>query len=171
MKPARRIAFLVSAIASVLLASASQSHAKQDYINYGVGIFDVTDGYHQTGELRLEYKASDQWYGIGYQVGLNMSSRESTYWFAGFNYDWTIWNGLFVSPNVSIGYYDQGDGKDLGGPREFRSAIDLGWEFENAHRLSFTLSHISNARLYDKNPGQETIAVVYSLPITPFWKK
>ena len=60
---------------------------------------------------------------------------------------------FILSPSFGPGYYDQGNGKDLGHELEFKSQIDLGLNIGKSSNLSFGYSHLSNASLGDKNPG------------------
>ena len=48
---------------------------------------------------------------------------------------------------------------------EFRSQVELGYQFENQSRLSLAFSHISNAELGDDNPGTEVLNLYYHLPL------
>ena len=59
-----------------------------------------------------------------------------------------------------------GDGKDLGNPLEFRSGITFSVRLSDYSRLGITFHHISNAGLNERNPGEESILVLYSVPIT-----
>lgn len=54
---------------------------------------------------------------------------------------------------------------DLGGPFEFRLALDVAYEFESRSRLGLRLSHLSSACIYDRNPGAEELLLVYSFAI------
>jgi hypothetical protein len=47
---------------------------------------------------------------------------------------------------------------------QFRSSIALSYEFAHKARLGLSFAHISNAGIYDDNPGAEEIYVFYSLP-------
>ena len=48
---------------------------------------------------------------------------------------------------------------------EFRSGIEVAWRFDNRSRLGVEFTHISNAGIYDRNPGTETLTVNYSIPL------
>ncbi|MBO6784517.1 MAG: acyloxyacyl hydrolase, partial [Alphaproteobacteria bacterium] len=61
--------------------------------------------------------------------------------------------------------YADGNGKDLGHTIEFRSQLEIGYRFDDRSRLSFAVSHISNASLGDSNPGTEIATIYYHIPI------
>jgi hypothetical protein len=70
-----------------------------------------------------------------------------------------------LTPSFAAGYYDNGDGVDLGHEVEFRSSIELSYRFDNRTRLGVSFYHLSNASIGDTNPGTEVLSVVYSIPL------
>lgn len=65
--------------------------------------------------------------------------------------------GAYFQGSVIPGLYAQGDGNDLGGPVEFRSGVEIGYEARSGIRYGLSFDHRSNAGLYDDNPGLETL--------------
>ena len=60
------------------------------------------------------------------------------------------------------GYYEKGNGKDLGSILEFKSEIKVGLDiFENS-KLSYSYSHISNNDWGDTNPGTDNQQITFS---------
>jgi lipid A 3-O-deacylase len=76
---------------------------------------------------------------------------------------------VVLSPEIAVGGYSQGDSLDLGGVLEFRETVDLSYRFDNGSRLGVRLAHISNAGVYDENPGAEEAYVIYSMPLGPLF--
>ena len=62
-------------------------------------------------------------------------------------------NSTTFSPSFAIGYYDEGDGKDLGHEIEFKTQIQILFGISSNSELGISYNHISNASLGDKNPG------------------
>ena len=48
---------------------------------------------------------------------------------------------------------------------EFLSQLELGYLFDNNHRIGIAGGHISNAGLGDRNPGTEILNVYYHIPV------
>lgn len=67
-----------------------------------------------------------------------------------------------VVPFTGVGVYEEGDGKDLGGPVEFRSGIEVSYRVGRRWWLGAALYHLSNAVLYDENPGEESLVAMLS---------
>jgi lipid A 3-O-deacylase len=84
---------------------------------------------------------------------------------AGVGYDVTLGRRWVVTPTFAPGYYRKGNGKDLGYPLEFRSQLELGYQFGSGYRFSIAISHVSNAGLGQGNPGQESLTLVWELPL------
>ena len=60
---------------------------------------------------------------------------------------------LNLTPSFAPGYYDSGNGKDLGHELEFKSEVQLSLELPKDSQIGFSYNHLSNASLGDKNPG------------------
>jgi lipid A 3-O-deacylase len=71
---------------------------------------------------------------------------------------------LFVKLHAMTGLYEQGSGVDLGGPIEFRSGVEIGYQVKSGVRMSLSVDHRSNAGIYDVNPGLETVQIRVSIP-------
>ncbi|SFR39195.1 Lipid A 3-O-deacylase (PagL) [Yoonia tamlensis] len=72
---------------------------------------------------------------------------------------------FFVETSLMPGYYDAGDGPDLGGNLHFRSAFGIGYAFDNGATISVHYDHRSNGDTQDLNPGLETIALRYAIAL------
>ncbi|WP_458790489.1 acyloxyacyl hydrolase [Yoonia sp. MH D7] len=71
---------------------------------------------------------------------------------------------LFVEASLMPGYFKRGDGPDIGGALQFRSALGLGYEFSNGVTLLAAYDHRSNADTQKLNPGLETISLRIAVP-------
>ena len=60
---------------------------------------------------------------------------------------------LKITPSFAPGYYEKGDGKDLGMALEFQSKIKISFDFFKDTKISYSYSHISNNDWGTKNPG------------------
>ncbi len=90
------------------------------------------------------------------------------YAYVGFGLDFHLGRRLTVQPNWAAGVYDQGrEGRDLGGPVEFRSALDVSFEIGERSAAGLSFYHLSNAGIYDRNPGSESLVLTYAF--APRW--
>lgn len=169
-----RTLFLAAAAALVSnSALACDGHCQNnstDYLQVGAGYFDVLDGDETAATLNLEYHYKDIYYGLRPIVGLMGTSDSAVYGYAGARWDVELGSGFIVAPSFAAGGYTHGDeDSDLGYGLEFRSGIELAYQFTDASRAAVSFSHISNASLGNRNPGTEILQASYALPLNSSW--
>jgi lipid A 3-O-deacylase len=152
-------------VSSTALATTAMAEETQDYIAVSVAQFDVNDD-DDAAELRLEYRGGqDLMWGFSSIAGAMATSDEAIHVFAGVALDFDMGHHFRITPSFAPGYYHDGDGKDLGYGLEFRSQLEISYQFDNQSRLGVSLNHISNAGLGDRNPGTESLALTYAWPL------
>ena len=85
-------------------------------------------------------------------TGLLFTSDNAAYIYTGVQAQYSI-GALNIIPSFTPGFYNQGDGKDLGHAIEFKSEIQLSLDLPRDSQFGFSYNHLSNASLGDKNPG------------------
>lgn len=160
--------FSVLALAA-LFVSASSAFAAEgrnvEHLAVGAGAFSVLDSDNVTAQFSGEYRGQRLWEGLRPVVGVSVDVEGGVYGYGGANYDVELSDSWMLSPNFMVGAYHQGDSKDLGHALEFRSGIELDYTLSNDARIGAAFNHISNASLGDKNPGSESLMLVYSHPV------
>lgn len=162
------------------LFAAAIHAAPPDWISFAGGIYDFLRPNRMTAEIEIEYKFHLRWLTAPFQflefvplVGVMANAQGSGYLYGGLNFDLLFFNHLVLAPGFAAGYYWRGSGRNLGYPLEFRSGVELGWQFSDFRRLGVHFYHLSNASLGKRNPGEESIVFYYDIPITkwfPFTK-
>lgn len=161
---------LIAATSVVALLAVASPAIAQEMVNVNIGSYDVFDKNNDAALLGLEYRGEYLWKGLRPNVGAFATDEGSYYVYGGLGYDFFLTNShnVVLTPSLAAGFYEDGGGKNLGGHLEFRSGLELAYAFENQHRLGVALHHLSNASIYDRNPGAETLTVQYSIPLTVF---
>ena len=122
----------------------TESIAQEFYLGY--------DSHRSKGPFRPTY-------------GLSLTTDGSA-WF-GIGWKWTSQNIIdspfFVETSMMPGFYAGRDGPDLGGTLQFRSALGVGYEFDNGSTIAISYDHRSNADTQALNPGLETLSIRYAL--------
>ena len=137
-------------------------------LSFYTGTFDVIDkeGDDQTSLFGIEHKNPnlfrDTLLGKFKPVtGAFLTGNNSLYLYTGIEGQYGI-GPLKILPSFTPGYYEKGNGKDLGSVLEFKSEIEVGLNiFENS-KLSFSYSHISNNDWGDTNPGTDNQQITFS---------
>ena len=154
------------------------------YDVFGIGLYDIKfDGSqtNQSSDLRYERRFDNSLIEIGPEsenffylkpfVGLETTTDSAVYVLGGIYLEDNL-GTLFVgedsnfvfTPSFGAGFYDDGDGKQLGNDIQFRTTFEFSYELKNKNRIGISYGHISNANLGDKNPGVEILSFSYQVP-------
>jgi hypothetical protein len=106
------------------------------------------------GRLRLEIEPA---------IGAMVNDDGGYYGYAGFGVPWEPSPRWRLTPYTGVGIYSAGRGKNLGGPVEFRSGLEVSYRLDDRSRLGLSFYHLSNGVIYEVNPGGESLCVVYGV--------
>ena len=134
------------------------------FLALGAGFFDINDN-EEAAEFRIEYRAARRLWIFKPFGGLMATSDAAVYGYGGILLDVFFGRRWVLTPSFAAGLYENGSGKDLGHAVEFRSALELGYRFDNRARVGLSFYHLSNSSLADNNPGTEVLTLVYSIPL------
>ena len=137
-------------------------------ISLYTGTFDIIDkeGDDKTTLVGLEHRNQDLFRDtflgkFSPITGAFMTGNSSVYLYTGVEGQYGI-GPLKILPSFAPGYYEKGDGKDLGSVLEFKSEVKIAFDiFENS-KLSYSYSHISNNDWGEKNPGTDNQQITFS---------
>ena len=125
--------------------------------NLYTGMFDFSDNgkrstlfgiQHQNEELNRDTFIGN----LSPITGAMITANNATYFYTGVQAQYKI-GSLNFTPSFTPGYYDAGNGKDLGHALEFKTEVQLSLDLPKNSQFGFSYNHISNASLGDKNPG------------------
>ena len=159
--------FLILLLVSAFTINCSSADEGENDISIYTGTFDVIDkeGDDQTTLFGIEHKNPnlfrDTFLGKFKPVtGGFVTWNSSIYLYTGIEGQDGICP-LKILPSFAPGYYEKGDGKDLGSVLEFKSELKVGLDiFENS-KLSYSYSHISNNDWADTNPGTDNQQITF----------
>ena len=157
-------------VLTIFVIFSSQVIASDSYkeLSFYTGTFDIIDeeGDDKTTLFGIEHKNPnlfrDTFLGKFKPVsGAFITGNSSVYLYTGIEGQYGI-GPLKILPSFTPGYYEKGDGKDLGSFLEFKSEIKFGLDiFENS-KLSYSYSHISNNDWGETNPGTDNQQITFS---------
>ena len=144
------------------------SNEGNNNISLYTGTFDLIDkeGDDKTSLLGVEHKNPNLFRNtilgkFSPVSGAFMTGNSSVYLYTGIEGQYGV-GPLKILPSFTPGYYEKGDGKDLGSVLEFKSEIKIGFDiFENA-QIGYSYSHISNNEWGEKNPGTDNQQITFS---------
>ncbi|MEI8397501.1 MAG: acyloxyacyl hydrolase [Rhodospirillaceae bacterium] len=172
---------LFATLGAAVPASATDDPAR---FSFGGGQYDQTainpgflflkvsrgDSHKPAADFRTEYRfgtslisAIEPYAKMKPWVGAEVTSDGAVYGAGGILFDIPV-GPIVFTPSFGPGLYSPGAGKKLGSPIEFRTMLEVGYEFENQSRFSLGYSHISNANITTLNPGSNILSVYYHVP-------
>ncbi len=130
---------------------------KNTEFNIYSGMFDFSDDGKRSTLIGFQHQNEDlnrdTFLGnLSPITGAMITADNATYFYTGVQANYEI-GSLKFTPSFTPGYYEKGDGKDLGHALEFKSEIQLSLELPLDSHIGFSYNHLSNASLGDKNPG------------------
>lgn len=147
------------------LLAAPALAADKDLLTLGVGSYDIIQNEDNTAAFQIEYLSGKKLWVFNPFAGLMGTLDSAVYGYGGLAYDLKLSDHWVLTPSLAAGIYARGDGRDLGSPIEFRSALALDYVFDNGVRAGLQFFHISNAGLTEQNPGTEVLMATYSIPL------
>ena len=125
--------------------------------NVYTGMFDFSDDGKRSTLVGLEHQNENlnrnTFLGnLSPVTGAMITADNATYFYTGIQAQYKI--GAFnFTPSFAPGYYNEGNGKDLGHALEFKSELQLSLNLPKDSQFGLSYNHLSNASLGDKNPG------------------
>ena len=144
-------------------AYAGDGKSNQTELNLFTGMFDFSDQKQAAGIIGLQHQNDDlfreSFLGrLSPITGGFLTQNNAFYFYTGAQTEYDL--GMFtITPSFAPGYYNSGDGKDLGHALEFKSEIQISLNLSDSTEFGMSYNHISNASLGDKNPGANSYMI------------
>ncbi|WP_291316563.1 acyloxyacyl hydrolase [Desulfuromonas sp.] len=131
-------------------------------LEFGVGEFDAFDGDEDAVAGFAEYRFGRKALFVGPGIGL-MANADGAFFGYGSLYADLALGAWFFTPFTGAGLYEQGDSRDLGGIVQFRSGMTISRRIGDLYLLGVRYAHVSNANLYDDNPGEDELHLTWTV--------
>ena len=117
-------------------------------------------------EAQMRYIGTPMFWNLQPVLGVSLARNGSGWVGAGAAYTWRPGqDSFFIRFSALAGVYKRGSGRDLGGPVQFRNALDIGLTAKNGMEYGIGVDHRSNAGLYKPNPGLNSVYLFASFPL------
>lgn len=137
---------------------------------FGVGLVDIGENSAtRAAGIVVEYHTDPFFTGLGgsfsWAGAMEADDNNDLFVGAGVYGIWRLWRmPLSIESSFAPGYYRQGEfGKNLGSILQFRSLLGLAYALNNSSSLAISIDHKSNGGFEGPNPGEETLALRYSI--------
>ncbi len=126
-------------------------------LSFFTGMFDFSDDGKKSSLVGVQHQNEnlnrDTFLGnLSPITGAMITADNATYIYTGVQAQYKI-GALNFTPSFTPGFYNEGDGKDLGHALEFKSEVQLSLDLPKDSQLGLSYNHLSNASLGEKNPG------------------
>jgi hypothetical protein len=119
---------------------------------------------HSLG-IDVQVRSGWRWHVIRPVAGVLTSSKGGAYVYSGVVADIPLAGTFQLTPGFAPGIVLATGNRDLGSPIEFRSSLEVSFVPVEPLRFGIGLSHVSNGRLGQHNPGVETLTFNVSIPL------
>ena len=135
----------------IILLFATTFLKAENKLSFYTGMFDFSDDGKRSNLFGVEYinfnASKDIFLGnIQPVTGAMITADDALYIYTGYQLNQKS-NSTTFSPSFAIGYYDEGDGKDLGHEIEFKTQIQILFDISSNSEIGISYNHISNASL------------------------
>ena len=142
---------------TILKADEKVLDDKNTELNFYTGMFDFSDKGKRSTLFGIQHQNEDLFRDsflgkLSPITGGFLTENNAFYLYSGIQAEYDI-GSLKITPSFAPGYYNYGDGKDLGYPLEFKSEVQISLGLSENTNLGFSYNHLSNASLGTKNPG------------------
>jgi len=144
-------------------AIAEEKNSQEAELNFYVGMFDFSDTKQSAGLFGLQHQNDDLFRNsflgkLSPITGGFVTENNAVYLYTGAQAEFDL--GLFTfTPSFAPGYYNSGNGKDLGSALEFKTEVQMSLNLSDSTEFGMSYNHISNASLGDKNPGANSYMI------------
>ena len=157
MKKVKLTILVLISILHINFASVAEDNLDETELNIFTGMFDFSDDKQRSGLLGVQHQNEElfrkSFLGkLSPITGGFLTDKNAFYLYSGVQSEYDL-GFLTITPSFAPGYYNYGNGKDLGYPLEFKTEVQVSLDLSESTEFGMSYNHISNASLGDKNPG------------------
>ena len=144
-------------------ANSEDKSSNETELNFFTGMFDFSDTKQASALVGFQHQ-NDDLYRKSFLGTLSpitggfLTENSALYLYTGAQAEFNL-GSITITPSFAPGYYNSGDGKDLGSALEFKSEVQMSLNVSDSTEFGMSYNHISNASLGDKNPGANSYMI------------
>lgn len=129
------------------------------------GAYDIAKT--RSSEAGIEYRLHSRAWNLVPAIGAAVTGDGAFWAYAGLRRPFRVAPGWRLTPGFAVSLYEEGStGKDLGGPLEFRTSLELSRRLAGGSSVGLAVYHLSNAGIHDDNPGSNSVILSWSFPVS-----
>lgn len=136
------------------------------YLSVNAGFVGIFNRFSETLRYGMEYRWKPlTHYAIRPAAGVISAENDASYVFLGLRRDFFLGEHWLLTGSFDAGYFEERDELNLGLELEFRSGLEVAYQFANRYRIGVALYHLSNGGFGKRNPGTESVVLSLTAPI------
>ena len=160
---------LFATVWSVSSADRSDSFAEYEMINITAGQVGILDDMQNTQRYGLEYRFKSFSGPFDFRlipaIGAAMSNDGANFVYTDLRHDFYMSRRWILIPSFGMGVFNDSSDINLGNDLEFRSGIEVAYQFRNKVRAGVAIFHLSNGGISSQNPGTESLVFSVCIPV------
>ena len=134
-----------------------------------VGILDDLEGPQRYGlEYRFKSFSGPGGFRLIPAIGAAASNNGANFVYADLRHDFYLSDRWLLIPSFGMGIFRDSSEINLGNDLEFRSGIEVAYQFHNKMRAGIAIFHLSNGGISSQNPGTEALVFSVCIPINKY---
>lgn len=161
-----RFAVCVLLLNLPVLADEYQEYEMLNITAGQVGILDDLDSSQRYGmEYRFKSFSGPWGFRLIPAVGAAISNNGASFVYTDLRHDFFLSRRWILIPSFGVGIFNDSSEIELGNELEFRSGIELAYQFRNKIRAGIAIFHLSNGGISSENPGTEALVISVCIPM------
>ncbi|MBB3048829.1 hypothetical protein FHR99_003103 [Litorivivens lipolytica] len=137
------------------------------YLSVNAGFVGIFNRFSETLRYGMEYRWKPLTrFQLRPAAGVISAENDASYVFLGVRRDFFVSGHWLFTGSFDAGYFEERDELNLGLELEFRSGLEVAYQFDNRYRIGVALYHLSNGGFGERNPGTESVVLSLTAPIT-----
>ena len=151
------LTFILIILTSSFVLAEDNKNSENTNLSFYTGMFDYSDDGKRSALFGMQHQNEElfreSFFGhLSPVTGGMITTDNAVYFYTGIQAEYEM-GSIKFTPSFTPGLYEEGDGKDLGHPLEFKSELKFSLDLSKNSLFGMSYNHISNASLGDKNPG------------------
>jgi len=131
-----------------------------------VGILDDKTGSQRYGlEYRFKSFAGPGGFRLIPAIGAAVANNDAHFIYSDLRHDFYMSQQWLLIPSFGLGIFKDGNDINLGNDLEFRSGLEIAYQFHNNYRAGIAIFHLSNGGISSQNPGTEALVFSVCIPV------
>ena len=156
---------MIKIFISLLSLFFIHNYAKANSLSVYGGTYDYDDD-NTSNLIGLNYHLEDNDFNllqdikINPVIGIFVTGKSASMLYSGFETN-IGQDKLYLNLSSSAGFYQNGNGKDLGNILQFKSEVNIFFDLNELSKIGFGSHHISNAGISSVNPGTNNYYLIF----------